>query len=45
VLEPVLEHALETLAGPFEHAGWPGAATTGSDPGGPGAVGGQGTGG
>ena len=22
-LEPVLDHALETLAGPFEHAGWP----------------------
>jgi molybdopterin adenylyltransferase len=22
-LEPVLEHALETLAGPFDHAGWP----------------------
>jgi molybdenum cofactor synthesis domain-containing protein len=21
-LEPVLEHALETLGGPFEHAGW-----------------------
>jgi molybdopterin adenylyltransferase len=25
-IEPVLEHALETLAGPFDHAGWPGAA-------------------
>jgi molybdenum cofactor synthesis domain-containing protein len=24
-IEPVLEHALETLAGPFDHAGWPGA--------------------
>ncbi len=24
-LEPVLEHALETLAGPFDHAGWPGS--------------------
>ncbi len=23
-LEPVLAHALETLAGPFDHAGWPG---------------------
>ncbi len=23
-LEPVLDHALETLAGPFDHAGWPG---------------------
>jgi molybdopterin adenylyltransferase len=22
-LEPVLAHALETLAGPFDHAGWP----------------------
>ncbi len=21
-LEPVLDHALETLAGPFPHAGW-----------------------
>ncbi|MFH1474561.1 MAG: MogA/MoaB family molybdenum cofactor biosynthesis protein [Chloroflexota bacterium] len=28
-IEPVLEHALETLGGPFEHAGWPG---TGSEP-------------
>lgn len=26
-LEPVLEHALETLAGPFDHTGWSG--TTG----------------
>jgi molybdenum cofactor synthesis domain-containing protein len=26
-LEPVLDHALETLAGPFDHAGWPGATT------------------
>jgi molybdopterin biosynthesis enzyme MoaB len=24
-LEPVLGHALETLAGPYDHAGWPGA--------------------
>jgi molybdenum cofactor synthesis domain-containing protein len=23
-IEPVLGHALETLAGPFDHAGWPG---------------------
>jgi molybdopterin adenylyltransferase len=23
-LEPVLDHALETLAGPFDHSGWPG---------------------
>jgi molybdopterin adenylyltransferase len=23
-LEPVLGHALDTLAGPFDHAGWPG---------------------
>lgn len=23
-IEPVLDHALETLAGPFDHAGWPG---------------------
>ncbi len=22
-IEPVLEHALETLAGPYDHAGWP----------------------
>jgi molybdenum cofactor synthesis domain-containing protein len=28
-LEPVLEHALETLAGPFDHAGWPGAPNEG----------------
>jgi molybdenum cofactor synthesis domain-containing protein len=26
-LEPVLNHALETLAGPFDHSGWPGSAT------------------
>ncbi len=26
VLEPVLDHALDTLAGPFEHAAWPGSA-------------------
>jgi len=26
-LEPVLEHALETLGGPFEHAGWRDPAT------------------
>jgi molybdenum cofactor synthesis domain-containing protein len=25
-LEPVLEHALDTLQGPFDHAGWPGSA-------------------
>ncbi len=24
-IEPVLGHALETLAGPFDHAGWPGS--------------------
>ncbi len=23
-IQPVLEHALETLGGPFDHAGWPG---------------------
>lgn len=23
-IEPVLDHALETLAGPFDHTGWPG---------------------
>ncbi len=27
-LEPVLDHALETLAGPFEHAGWPGSGSS-----------------
>lgn len=26
-IEPVLEHALETLGGPFDHAGWPGPGT------------------
>ena len=25
VIEPVLGHALQTLAGPFDHTGWPGA--------------------
>ncbi len=29
-LEPVLGHALETLAGPFEHAGWPTGEDAGS---------------
>ncbi len=28
-IEPVLDHALETLAGPFDHAGWPGATGRG----------------
>jgi molybdopterin adenylyltransferase len=28
-IEPVLGHALETLAGPFEHAAWPGATGRG----------------
>jgi molybdopterin adenylyltransferase len=27
-LEPVLDHALETLAGPFDHAGWPGSGSS-----------------
>ncbi|HEX8939909.1 MAG TPA: MogA/MoaB family molybdenum cofactor biosynthesis protein [Candidatus Limnocylindrales bacterium] len=31
-LEPVLDHALETLAGPFEHAGWADRPGNASDP-------------